>query len=203
MPLLVATIATLSLLVTAELVALNDPELAPAGIVMLAGTDTGLPLAAPALRVTVSPPLWAGPDSATVQAIWFPAITVAGEQVTLEIVAGAPPAPPPLPPPVPPPPPPPPPVLPPVPVMTPPVAAMEIWPPEESEPTGDTLTFAPAPLAMVKAIDATEPLLIGVEFMAVAMHLSAPAVWLQESALPAALVAGPAVAVTEMTLALG
>ena len=72
---------------TAEVVTLNEPELAPAGIEMLAGTCADPLLLCSA---TTKPPAGAGPDRVTVPLDGLPPTTVLGDKLTLltEVVIG-------------------------------------------------------------------------------------------------------------------
>ena len=68
---------------TAVVVAVKDPEEVPAPTMTLAGIVTAaLPLESP----TLAPPPGAAPDSVTVQVLLAPPTTVAGVQLSDEIV---------------------------------------------------------------------------------------------------------------------
>ena len=72
---------------TAVVVTVNPPELAPAGMEMLAGTCADPLLLCSA---TTRPPVGAGPDKVTVPLAGLPPTTVLGDRFTLltEVVTG-------------------------------------------------------------------------------------------------------------------
>src|SRR5215471_4190394 len=183
--------ATRSLIATGKAAAVNAPDCAPAGMVMFAGREMGLPLAATELSETVSPPAGAGSVRVTVHVVRPPAAIDAGEQAKSEMVG------------LPPPPPPPPPAAP---VMVPPVPDRLRAPPAPSEPMAVTLTAVRgAELARVKVIEATGPLGMAFEFIPAATHVNVPAAGsgLQDSVFPSAVRGAPADALTETTFPAG
>jgi hypothetical protein len=84
--------------VTAVVVAVKDPEEAPAPTMRVAGTLTAALLLESA---TLAPPDGAAAERVTVQVLLAPPTTDAGAQITDEIVGPLPALPPPLPPPAP------------------------------------------------------------------------------------------------------
>jgi hypothetical protein len=79
----VAVSVTVAAAVTAEVVAVNVPVLLPAAIVKLAGTVTDAELLARLIDAPLEPAL---ADRATVHVLEAPPTTVAGAQLTVEIV---------------------------------------------------------------------------------------------------------------------
>ena len=64
---------------TAVVVAVNVAEVAPAGMTTVAGTTA---LDDPEVKLTVSPPVGAGPSSVTVPVLFVPPVTVAGDKLS-------------------------------------------------------------------------------------------------------------------------
>jgi hypothetical protein len=84
-PLYVAVRVAVTLLATGELITEKEPELAPAGMLMLAGTEA---LAVLLERVIAIPPVGAGADKNTLQVLDVPPVTDVGVQISEDTTIG-------------------------------------------------------------------------------------------------------------------
>jgi hypothetical protein len=129
-------------------------------------------------RVTLAPPVGAGPDSTTVQLLEMPPWTVAGLQLSEDKLGPA---------------------AGPGTVIVPPVPATISAVPEASTPERLLKGIDAVDATLVKVMDATTPLEMMVEFIPVARQVYDPEPLAQDSTFPAADAAAPATVLTDVT----